>query len=217
MFGTIAISVLAGIAFLVAWYLLFLRYNRRQAVQALRRLRTAFAGEAQIIGVHWLTPSQLSVNLRVMGTMFQSVTLRLQLLPRQLPFQWAWSRLAKRQETMTFEADLECPPSFNLDVQNQRWCGRTRKMPRNLQRLAVNHCGPFVVTTRNDWQRDITGMLGALVASRDYDFLSVTYRKTSPHLSVTMPLESIAAESECDAQLFEVLRELASCGEASRF
>ena len=217
MMGIVAIAVPAGIVFLLAWYFLFLRYNRRQAIQVLRRLRTAFAGEAQITGVHWLTPSRLSVNLRVMGAMLQCVTLHLQLLPRQLPFHWAWSRLAKRQETMTFEADLECPPSFNLDVQNQRWCGRTRKFPRNLQRLAVNHCGPFVVTTRNDWQRDITGMLGALVASRDCDFLSVTYRKTSPHLSATLPLESIAVESECDAQLFEVLRELASCGEASRF
>ena len=53
MLGIIAIDALAGAAFVVIWYLLFLRYNRRKAIQILQRLRSAFAGQAQIIGVHW--------------------------------------------------------------------------------------------------------------------------------------------------------------------
>src|SRR3954466_5840486 len=180
MFGTAAIDVLAGAAFILLWYLLFVRYNRRKGMQLVHRLRSAFAGQAQIIGLRWMGSSRFSVKLRVVTTLFQEASVQVQLHPRELPVNWLWSRFKKRQETMTFEADLECAPSFNLEVHNHRWCGRTRKFPRDLRRLALDHCGPFVLTTRNDWQREITAMMSALVASRDCDFLSVSFKKTSP-------------------------------------
>lgn len=217
MFGIIAIDALAGVAFVVIWYLLFLRYNRRKAIQILQRLRNAFAGQAQIIGVDWQGASRFSVKLRVPAALFHEAALQVTLLPRELPFHWLWARIKKRCETMTFEADLDCAPAFNLEVHNHRWCGRTRKFPRDLQRINLDHCGPFVLTTRNDWQREITAMMSALVASRDCDFLSVSFRKVSPHFSATVPLYSIAPESDCDAQIFEVLRELASCAQESKF
>ncbi|MGH9522686.1 MAG: hypothetical protein ACRD3E_09165 [Terriglobales bacterium] len=218
MLGTLGIDVLAAIAFLLLWYLIFVRYNRRQAIAALHRMRSAFAGEAQIIAVHWADASQFCTRLRVDGGLFLQPTVRVRLQPRQQPLQWMWSRVSRRQEMMTFEADLECPPSFNLEVHNQRWCGHTRKFPaHHLQRLTLDHCGPFVLTTRNEWQRDIMGMMNALMASRDCDLLSVTYRKNSPHFSASMPLACIASEIEGDTRIFEVLRELASCGQASRF
>jgi hypothetical protein len=217
MLGTVAIDVLAGIAIILLWYVLFLRYNRRKSIQILHRLRNAFAGHAQIIGVDWLNASRFTVKLRVVSSLFQHASVQVQLHPRELPFNWLWSRFKKQQETMTFEADLECPPSFNLEVHNHRWCGRTRKFPRDLRRLALDHCGPFVLTTRNDWQRDITSMMSALVASRDCDFLTVCFRRTSPNFAATVPLYSIAPESDSESQIFEALRELASCGQASRF
>lgn len=218
MLGTIGIDVLAAIAFFLLWYLIFLRYNRRRAISVLHRMRNAFAGEAQIIAVNWATASQFCTRLRVDDGLFQQPVVHVRLQPRERPIHWLWSRVSRRPEMLTFEADLECPPSFNLEVHNRRWCGRTHKFPaRNLQRLTLDRCGPFVLTTRNEWQRDIMGMMNALMASRDCDLLSVTYRKTSPHFSASMPIGCISPEPECDTRIFDVLRELASCGQASRF
>lgn len=212
-----AVDVVIGIALVVGWYLWFRRQNLRKSHEVLQRIKTVFAGHAQIVGVRWAGASRLSVRLRVLSTLFQHASVLVELYPRELPLNWLWARLRRRKETLTFEADLECPPAFNLEVHNHRWCGRTRRFPKKHGRMAVEHCGPFVLTTRNDWQREITTMMTALVASRDCDFLTVSFRRTSPHFSASVPLESLSPESQCEAEIFEVLRELASCASASRF
>lgn len=218
MLGTIGIDVVGAAAFLVLWYLIFLRYNRHYAIRVLHGMRNVFAADAQIIGVHWANPSNFCAKLRVAGGIFQQAIVRVRLEPREQPFQWLWCKLRKHAETVTFEADLECPPLFNLEVHNQRWCGHTRKFqPGQLQRLTLDRCGPFVITTRNEWQRDIMGMMNALMASRDCDLLTVTYRKTSPHFTATMPVCCVSPAPEEESHIFEVLRELASCGQASKF
>ena len=217
MVGTVAIEIAAGTVLMLLWYLWFRRCNRLKSVQVMQRIKTAFAGQAEIIGVRWAGASRLSVRLRVLSTLFQHASVLVELHPRELPPNWIWSRLHKRQETLTFEADLECPPVFNLEVHNHRWCGRTRSVPRDQSRIAFEHCEPFVLTTRNDWQREITTMMTALVASRDCDFLTVSFRRTSPHFSATVPLNSLSPESQCEAEIFDVLRELAACASASRF
>ena len=217
MHGILAIDAPVAVALFLLWYVFSVRYNRRRAKQILQRLRSAFASQAQIMSVRWQGTARFTVRLRVVSSLFQQATLRVQMHRREIPFLWLWARLRKRQETMTFEADLECPPGFNLEVQNHRWCGRTRRFPRELRRIALDQCGPFVLTTRNDWQREITAMMSALVASRDCDFLNVTFSRTSPHFSAQAPLYSIAPDSESEAQIFDVLRELASCAQVSKF
>ena len=213
----VAIAIAAGTVLTLLWYLWFRRVNRRKSIQVLQRMKSAFAGHAQIIGVRWAGASRFSVRLRVLSTLFQHASVLVELLPREWPPNWIWSRLRQRQETLTFEADLECPPAFNLEVHNHHWCGRTRSFARDQRRVALEHCGPFVLSTRTDWQREITTMMTALVASRDCDFLTVSFRRTSPHFSATVQLESFSPESQCEAEIFDVLRELAACASASRF
>jgi hypothetical protein len=217
MVGTVAIEIAVAIVLVLAWYLWFRRRNRRKSIQVLERIKTAFAGHAQILGIHRVGVSRFSVRLRVLSTLFQHASVLVELYPRELPLKWIWARLRKRQETLTFAADLECPPAFNLEVHNHRWCGRTRSFPPDQRRFALEHCGPFVLTTRNDWQREITTMMTALVASRDCDFLTVSFHRTSPHFSATVPLDSLSPESQCEAEIFDVLRELAACASASHF
>ena len=60
-------------------------------------------------------------------------------------------------------------------------------------------------------------MMSALVASRDCDFLSVAFRRTTPHFSATVPLASLAPEAQTESDLFDVLRELAAGASTSRF
>jgi len=211
--ASIALEFAAAAALTLLWYLLFQRLNRRKAIAVLQRLRNAFAGDAQIIGVNWTGASHFSVRLRVPSSGFQQARVSVHLRPREMPIRWLAAWFRKKQETLTFDADLDFPPAFNLEVHNHRWCGRTRKFPRNMRRLALDHCGPFVLTTRNDWQREITAMMSALVASRDCDFVSVSFRRQSPHFSATVPLNSLLPESNCGSQMLDVLRELASCSQ----
>jgi len=216
MLAFVLIDVIAGTTLVLAWYFWFRRLNRRKSMEVLQRIKTTFAGQAQIVGVRWSGSSKFSVRLRVLSSLFRHASVLVELHPRELPPKWLWARFRKRKETLTFEADLECAPAFNLQVFNHRWCGRTRQFPRRQGQVAVEHCTPFVLTTRNDWQREITTMMAALVASRDCDFLNVNFRRTSPHFSASVPLDSFSGE-QYDAEMFDVLRELASCASASRF
>jgi len=218
MLRIIAIDVLAGLILLLAWYFWFLRYNRRKAVEVLRRIERTFHGHGEVANIQWLTASRFQVQLRLSPALFQQAALMVRLFPREQPFRWLLSRLRKQQETLTFQADLDGPPSFNLEVHNHRWYGRTRRrFPAKTQAWTLEQAGPFVLTTRHDWQRDITCMMRALVASRDCDCLTVRFRRTSPHFSVTVPLDTIAPDSAAQAEIFDVLRELAAGAASARF
>ncbi len=214
----IAIDVIAGVVLVLAWYSCFLRYNRRKAKQVLRWIERAFRGHAQVGGVQWTSSSRFHVQLRMVHTLFHQCSLIVQLFPRELPFGWLLNRIRRRQETLTFQADLDCPPSFNLEVHNHRWYGRTRRrFPARSQQWMLEQSGPFVLTTRTDWQRDITSMMRALVASRQCDCLTVCFRRSSPHFAVTVPLESISPQSETQGEIFDVLRELAAGAASAKF
>jgi hypothetical protein len=218
MVRIIAFDILAGAVLVSLWYFWFVRLNRRKCLQVLQWIDEAFAGHGQIASVNWLSGSRFYVRLRLSPNIFRQTSLIVQLMPREMPIHWAVAKLRRRQETLTFEADLDCPPGFNLEVQNHRWCGRTRRrLPQDPKLWKLEHAGPFVLTTRNDWQREITTMMGALVASRECDCLSVSFRRTSPHFTATVPLESISPESEARGEFFDVLRELAAGSSASRF
>ncbi len=214
----VVIALVVGAVAIGLWYFWFARSNRLRSARILRWVEAVFTGHGHVVGVHWVTASRFHVRLRLASTLFQRAGLIVQLLPRELPSAWLLAHLRKKQETLTFEADLDCPPSFNLEVCNQRWCGRSHKKVKvDGEASLLEHCGPFVLTTRNDWQREITTMMTALVASRDCDFLTVCFRRTSPHFSATVPLRSLAPETRADTDLFDVLRELAAGASASRF
>lgn len=215
--GTVLLEILAGLILVTGWYVAFVRYNRRRAAEAILWIRTAFSGHAQILGVHWTSASRFHIRLRLAAGTFQHSSIAVQLIPREFFFNWFVSKLRKQQELATFEADLDSAPWFNLEVHNHRWCGRSRRGSRlDPNRSHVETFGPLVLTTRNDWQREITSMIDALVASRDSDFLTVSFRRNSPHLSATVPLASLAPQNASGNKVFHVLRELADCAGASR-
>jgi hypothetical protein len=64
-----------------------------------------------------------------------------------------------------------------------------------------------VLTTRLDWQKEVTGMMQSLMACAHREDLNLEFRKSSPHLVLTMPLEKIRPGS--DSCIFEVLRTVA--------
>ncbi len=214
----LANCVALALLLLALWYVHFVRQNRQRSLEALRWVETALAGHGRVVGVHWMAPSRLHAQLRLPPSVFQHASVMVQVEPREAPLTWLWTRVRRQPEIVTFEADLEIPPEFNLELQNQRWCGRTRRaLPANAGAWETHHVAPFMITTRREWQREGSGMMDALVASRERDFLSISYRKESPHFVATLPISALAPQTSTCAGLFDVLRELAGGASASRF
>jgi hypothetical protein len=212
------LETVAGLILVTGWYVCFVHYNRRKAAEVLLWIKTAFSGHAQILGVQWYSPSRFRVKMRLAPNVFQRSQITVQLMPREFVINWVISHFRRKLEIATFEADLDIPPAFNLEVQNQRWCGRSRRGAKiDFNHSTIEDIGPFVITTRRDWQREITSMMNTLVASRDSDFLSVTFRRNSPHFSATVPLSCLAPQNHTGNNVFRVLRELADCASAFRF
>ncbi|MFI5089619.1 MAG: hypothetical protein ACHP7P_06135 [Terriglobales bacterium] len=212
-----AICIVAGTAAAVVWYLFFLRYNRRQGERAVARIQAALAGSGQIVAVRWLGPSIFQIALRLGTSLFQHSELMVRLAPRQNPVRWLRQWWRREPATVTFEADLDIPPGFNLQVGQHRWCGRTSKrFSQDPDRWEFEQVTPLILTSRRSWQREVTGMMNALLSCRDREVMSLGFRRTSPHFSATLKLEGLSPEGRAGSNVFDTLRELAAGASASR-
>jgi len=217
MWGRMAICVAAGSAAVVVWYLFFLRYNRRQGALVVSRIRAALAGSGQVLAVRWLGSSTFHVALRLGTSLFRHPGVRVHLAPRTNPVRWLRQWWCRAPATVTFEADFEVPPGFNLQVGQHRWCGRSRKhLAPDSGQWEFEPVTPLILTSRPCWQREVTGMMNALLSRRDRDTLSLDFRSTSPHFSATIRLDAVPPEGSTGANVFDTLRELAAGASASR-
>ena len=205
-----SVWLLAAVVFCAAWYWLAMRHNRRRAVQVLRWIEGALAGKGQVAGIRWIARSQFKVPLRLCHGGFNRAWVVVDLPPRELPLHWLLSKASGQREILRFEADLELPPAFDLQVHNFRWLARTgRYSPRTPTSWNFEHTGPFVVSTRRDWKKEISSAMVALAKGDHRDFLKIRFQRRSPHFSVTLPLESIAPGSPTRSCMFDSMRELA--------
>ncbi len=211
-------SVVVGLGIVILWYWFFAQRSRSRAAKLLLRIEGAFGGHAKVRGIRWLSASRFELQLQLGNCNFMEPAVTVEMFPRELPLSWIVCKLRKRRETLTFHANLLCPPGFNLEVHNQRWSGKTRKqMFKRHSVMRLKHIGPFVISSRRDWQREITSMMHALSASRDCDLLSVSFRRSAPHFSAMIPLEAIDGQQCAPVIIFDALRELASGASAAKF
>ena len=212
------LDLVLAIAVVSAWYFWFIHVNRNRAVRIVQWICDACAGHGRVARVCWVSASRFLVHIHFSSHRFHEARVCVRLLPREMPLNWLISRWRCQQETLTFEADLDCPPAFNLEVNNCRW---QRKLPRRStpdpDRLMLVRSGPIVLTTRGDWQRDLTNMMDGFLASRDCDFQTVSFQRHSPHFSATVPLHSLDAHDRCSTRLFEALDELATEASTATF
>jgi hypothetical protein len=213
----VAGDVLVALVVVTIWYLGFLRYNRKKAQQLLHWICTASGREGMVACVRWVSASCFHLRLQFPAEDFHEAHIRVQMLPREMPINWLISRWRGRQEALTFEADLAYPPAFNLEVHNYRWRKRGISRIGQSDGVVLVRTGPVVLTTRGDWQQDLSNMMNGLLASRDCNFERVEFRRRSPHFSATLPLNSLDLNGDGAAQLFEALRELATGASAAMF
>ncbi len=210
-------SVVAAMLALALWYVVLRSANRKRSCRALRLIEGALAGHGAVVGVHWTSASRFHAQLRIFTAPFQHASVDVQLTPREFPLLWLMSAVRNQPEMVTFEADLGLAPDFDLDVQNHRWIGRTRRLnPRRPVQWQVEHTQPFLITTREEWRGELSPMMDALLAARQREFHAVRYRRRSPQFSATIPLDAIPPSADPRSGLFEALRELAGGASARR-
>jgi hypothetical protein len=133
-----------------------------------------------------------------------------------MPLRWLFSKVRGQKEMLTFQADLDLPPSFALEVHNFRWFARSSlRAPAQDTTWGFEHTGPFVITTRVDWKKEISCAMGSLARSINRELLDVSFQRQSPHFSATLPLSSIAPGSPTRTCMFETMRELAASSSTS--
>jgi hypothetical protein len=212
------ISLVTGVGLSIAWYALCRRYNRRKASKILRWIESALAGEGKVLGMRWITPSQFKTPLRLTSRMFHRAWIHVDLAPRQTPIRWLFRTFRREPETIVFQADLDTPPLFALEIQNFRSFARSnRSVGAGGPEWNFIRTQPFVISSGTDWQKEVTSTLTSLAASGSRDYLSIRFRRSSPHFCVTLPLEAISPETAGNELMLDVMRELATKSSAKLF
>jgi hypothetical protein len=216
MLQSTLISVSLGILIVAAWYWAFLQLNRRRARRILHWLEGAIEEHGQISGVEWISPSHFRARLRLSGYAFRQPSLDARLAPREMPIKWAVWRWRRRQETLTFEANLTCPPRHSMEIGRTRWTGLTRRWTRNTGDWATHTVASLFISTQPEWEPEISSRMTTVVATRELEFLGVSFRSRAPHFSVTFSLQDTLKHPSEELAIFDSLRELAEGSPTSR-
>ena len=213
-FALIAVSL--GILACIVWYWSFLYFNRRRARRVLRWLEGAIVSHGRISEVEWTSASRFRSRLELPGCGFRQPSLATCLAPRQMPARWAVWRWRRRQETLTFEANLISPPQCNVEIGRTRWTGLTRRWTGNASSWATYPVASLFISTQPEWDPEIAGRMSCVVSSRELEFLAVSFRTRAPHFSVTFSLEETLKRPSGELAIFDNLRELAEGSPTSR-
>jgi hypothetical protein len=214
--AALGIVLIAATTLCITWYFLSLRRKRRKVKEILRWIQSCLVGRGQVVGISWITPSRFRVPLRLTCGVFRRAWVLVEVQAQQTPMQWLFSKIKSGREVLKFEADLDCPPTFSLQMQNFRWFVRSsRKASIDRPGWQFERMQPVMISTRPDSQKDIASTITSLSKGDNGDFLEVRFQQRSPHFSATLPLEALAPGAPSRTYVLDAMRELA--GSASVF
>jgi hypothetical protein len=211
---SIACALLALSAVTGLWYWFAKRHNRRRATQILRWIEVTLGPQGQASGVSWIDGSRFKVPLRLRCGLFNRAWMTVDVRPCEFPLRWLANKIRGTREVVTFHADLDVPPAFSLHVHNFRWCAQSSRTAAHAA-SGVEQCGRFVISTRMDWQREISSAVYSLSRNENREFLDINFQRRSPHFSATLPLEALAPGSPVRNCMLETMREVAASASAS--
>jgi hypothetical protein len=206
----ITLYLVVGIGTASIWYFWSVRSNRLRAVQILYWIENSLSGQGHVTGIKWTSLSEFEVPVKMASKLFRRASILVKISSYKVPINWILARFQEPElETLTFQADFDLHPTFNLQLQNRRWFARSQK---NLDVEApgwhFENCVPVVLTTRLDWEKELTSAIQSVLAVDERENMQVEFRKSSPHFSATVPLEAITPESQM--AVFELLGAIAS-------
>jgi hypothetical protein len=210
------VTAVALIALCVTWYAVSLRRKREKAREILRWIQASLAGRGHVVGISWTTASRFRVPLRLTCGVFRRAWVLVEMRTQETPAHWLIQKISNPQEVITFQADLDAPPMFSLQMQNFRWFARSSP------KTAIENAGwqferlpSVMITTKPESQKEIAGTMTSLSRGDNGEFLEVSFQRSSPHFSATLPLESLAPGAPARTYLLDTMREMA--GSASVF
>jgi hypothetical protein len=202
------IDGLMAAAFLALWYVLMAQVNRRKGDAILRMVEGACFGRGKVTETKWLGSNRLQAQLRFATHWVADARVTVSLKPRQAPLQWLISMFRKQKETLTFEANLDCAPGFQLEVFRHQWLTEKVQVEGKRQ-WTISRPGPIVLTTQAKWGNELTPVVNTLMSSSGHSLMNVKFRSDAPHLTATIPLEAVSGE-EASVAFLNVLRNLAA-------
>src|SRR5581483_7823315 len=105
MFGPALLSLAIAVAALLAWHVYFARKSRKRAFEVLGWIEDLLCGHGHVAGVKWNGASSFHIPVKLRSNAFHNASLRVNLIPKELPLNWLFSKIKKSQETLLFEAD----------------------------------------------------------------------------------------------------------------
>ncbi len=214
--AVLGIILIAAIALAITWHCVSLRQKRKKAKEVLNWIQTSLAGRGHVVGISWITPSRFRVPLRLTCGVFHRAWVMVELHTQQTPFQWIFNKFKGQRESLTFQADLDFPPAFSLQVQNFRWFARSsRKASIDKPGWRFEHLPPLMISTKTQCQQEIASAMTSLSKGDNGDFLEISFQRHSPHFSATLPLEALSPDAPTRTYILDTMRELA--GNASVF
>jgi hypothetical protein len=216
MLQSALISIALAIVIVAAWYHWFLRFNRRRALRVLHWLEGSLAAHGHISGVEWTSASRLRARLRLSGCAFCQPSLDVLLAPRQTPLKWALWGWRRRQETLTFEANLTCPPRFSVEIGRTRSTGISRRGMRNTSDWPTQTVATLFISNQPAWEPEISGRMAGVLSTREFEFMGVSFRPHTPQFSVMFSLQETLQHPSGELAIFDSLRELAEGSSPSR-
>jgi hypothetical protein len=216
--AVLSLILIAVTALGIVWYSLSLQRKRHKAYEVVRWIQSSLAGRGHVAGMSWITPSRFRVPLRLRCGVFNRAWVMVELRAQQTPFQWLFNRIRGKREMLTFQADLDCPPAFSLQVHNFRWFARTsRGTSTTRPGWEFERLPAVMIATKPESQMEIACAVASLSKGENGDFLEISFQRGSPHFSATLPLEALAPGAPARRHILDAMRELAGSSPASLF
>jgi hypothetical protein len=210
------VTMVAIIALFATWYAVSLRRKHEKAREILRWIQASLAGRGHVVGISWMAASRFRVPLRLTCGVFRRAWVLVEMRTQETPVHWLIHKIKGPQEVITFQADLDSPPTFSLQMQNFRWFARSsRKAEIESPGWQFERIPSVMITTKLDSQKEIASTITSLSRGDTGEFLQVSFQRSSPHFSVTLPLDALAPGAPARTYILDTMREMA--GNASVF
>ena len=204
------VTVVAVIAMFVTWYAVSLRRKREKSREILRWIQASLAGRGHVVGISWTAASRFRVPLRLTCGVFQRAWVLVEMRTEETPVQWLVHKISSPREVLTFQADLDFPPTFSLQMQNFRWFARSsRKAEIERPGWQFERLPAVMITTNPESQREIASTMTSLSRGDNGEFLEVRFQRSSPHFSATLPLDALAPGAPARTYILDAMREMA--------
>ena len=204
------VTAVALIALCITWYAVSLRRKREKAREILRWIQASLAGRGHVVGISWMAASRFRVPLRLTCGVFRRAWVLVDMRTQQTPVHWLIHKINSPQEVITFQADLDSPPTFSLQMQNFRWFARSSpKTEIENTGWQFERLPSVLITTKSQAQKEIAGTMTSLSRGDNGEFLEVSFQRSSPNFSATLLLESLAPGAPTRPYLLDAMREMA--------